>query len=49
MTCTVCWQEFNKRDQIVTKQKSFPTEDAMLRFVEKLFEKDNFYTILATR
>ncbi len=43
------WQEFNKSDRIVTKRKSFKTEEAMQKFVEKLTEKDNFYTILATR
>ena len=43
------WQEFNKSDRIITKRKSFKTEEAMQKFVEKLTEKDNFYTILATR
>ena len=43
------WQEFNKSDRIVTKRKSFKTEEAMQKFVEKPTEKDNFYTILATR
>ena len=43
------WQEFNKSDRIVTKRKSFKTEEAMQKFIEKLTEKDNFYTILATR
>ena len=45
----IVWQEFNKSDRIVTKRKSFKTEEAMQKFVEKLTEKDNFYTILATR
>lgn len=44
----VC-QEFNKSDRIVTKRKSFKTEEAMQKFIEKVIEKDNFYTILATR
>ena len=39
----------HKSDRIVTKRKSFKTEEAMQKFVEKLTEKDNFYTILATR
>ena len=43
------WQEFNKSYRIVTKLKIFKTEEAMQKFVEKLTEKDNFYTILATR
>lgn len=45
----IVWQEFNKSDRIVTKRKSFKTEEAMRKFIEKVTEKDNFYTILATR
>lgn len=45
----VMWQEINKNDKIVTKRKEFKTTEAMERFIKKLFEKDNFYKILATR
>ena len=45
----VAWQEFNKSDRIVAKRKSFKTEEAMEKFIKKITEKDNFYTILATR
>lgn len=45
----IAWQEFNKSDRLVTKRKSFKTAEAMKRFIEKVVEKDNFYTILATR
>ena len=45
----IVWQEFNKSDRIVTKRKSFKTSEAMEKFIAKLTEKDNFYTILATR
>lgn len=45
----IVWQEFNKSDRIVTKRKSFKTEEAMQKFIEKVIEKDNFYTIRATR
>ena len=45
----IVWQEFNKSDRIVTKRKSFKTEEAMQKYIEKVIEKDNFYTILATR
>ena len=45
----IVWQEFNKSGRIVTKRKSFKTEEAMQKFIEKVIEKDNFYTILATR
>lgn len=43
----VVWQEFNKNDRIVTKRKSFKTEEALQKFVEKLYEKENFYMMLA--
>ena len=45
----IVWQEFNKSDRLVTKRKSCKTGEAMEKFIEKLTEKDNFYTILATR
>lgn len=45
----IAWQEFNKSDRLVTKRKSFKTDEALEKFIEKLTEKDNFYTILATR
>ena len=45
----VAWQEFSKSGRIVTKFKEFKTERAMARFIEKLFAKDNFYQIIATR
>ena len=45
----IVWQEFNKSDRLVTKRKSFKSGEAMEKFIEKLTEKDNFYTILATR
>lgn len=45
----VVWQEFNKNDRLVTKRKSFKTTEATEKFIEKVSEKDNFYTILATR
>lgn len=45
----VMWQEFNKSERLVTKRKSFKTTEAMEKFIEKVSEKDNFYTILATR
>lgn len=45
----IAWQEFNKSGRLVTKRKSFKTTEAMEKFIEKVSEKDNFYTILATR
>lgn len=45
----IVWQEFNKSGRIVTKRKGFKTTKAAERFLEKLYEKDNFYSIIATR
>lgn len=45
----IAWQEFNKSDKLVTKCKSFKTDEALEKFIEKLTKKDNFYAILATR
>ena len=45
----ITWQEFSKSGQIVTKRKEFKTEKAIQKYIEKLYEKDNFYMILGTR
>lgn len=45
----VVYQEIDKRGKIATKRKTFKTESAMQKFIEKLREKDSFYAILATR
>ena len=45
----IVWQEFNKSDRLVTKRKSFKTDEALEKFIEKLTEKGNFHSILATR
>ena len=37
------WQQFNKKDQIVTKEKFFETETARDNFANKIEKKDNFY------
>lgn len=41
------WTEFGRDDRIVTKEKLFKTEEARLKYISKLEEKDNFYEILA--
>jgi len=41
------WQEFNKKDQLVMKEKYFETEKALNKFIEKLTQKDNFHSIYA--
>lgn len=37
------WQEFNRADQLVTKEKFFASQSALLRFMKKQEEKNNFY------
>lgn len=38
----VTYQEVNKRDEVVTKRKSFKTAAARDKFVERASQKDNF-------
>ena len=45
----VAWQEFNKSGRLVVKRKSFKARWQMERYISKLFEKDSFYNLLATR
>lgn len=45
----VAWQEFNSSDRVVTKRKEFKDKESRDKFINKLVEKDNFYTILGTR
>ena len=45
----VMWQEFNRKDQVVTKRKEFRTEAAMDKFINKLHDKDNFWQIIGYR
>jgi len=41
------WQEFNKKDQVVTKRKVFKTYAALVRYLEKVEQKDNFWQVIA--
>lgn len=45
----IAWKEIDRKMMSVTKRKAFKTEAAMNRFIEKLFEKDNFQMILGYR
>ena len=42
------WQEFNRNNEIVTKEKFFATAKGRGTFMQKLIKKDNFYRISAT-
>lgn len=48
-TYEIAWQEFNRKDEVVTKTKEFKTEAALQKFAAKLEDKDNFYRTLGTR
>ncbi|HNR58259.1 MAG TPA: hypothetical protein PKJ51_07365 [Methanothrix sp.] len=43
----VRWQEWNRKDQLVTKERIFKTEKALDKFVKGLEEKDNFHGFVA--
>ena len=45
----VRWQEVNRKNQVITKEKIFRTGAEMDDFVDELMEKANFVQILATR
>lgn len=45
----IAWKEVSKTDRIVYKRKAFKTQLGLERFIDKLFEKDNFLEIIATR
>lgn len=45
----IVWQEFNRKAQIITKCKSFRTEAALEKFIDKLHSKDNFWQIIGYR
>ena len=45
----VMWQEFNRKNQVVTKRKGFRSEAAMDKFINKLHDKDNFWQIIGYR
>lgn len=44
---SVRWQEFNRRDEAVTKEKHFTTEMARDKFCDKVQDKDNFWRFCA--
>jgi len=41
------WQEFDKNDRLITKDKFFKSDEARRKFAEKLETKGNFNTIIA--
>lgn len=45
---SIAYQTINAKGIISSHQKTFKTENAMEKFIDKLVEKDNFYRILAT-
>ena len=45
----VAWQEFDRNDRLVTKTKSFKTEEGRAKFIERISYKASFYCIYGTR
>ena len=45
----VAWQEFDKNDRIVTKTKTFKTEEGRAKFIERISYHPSFYCIYGTR
>ena len=39
------WQEFNKKGEIVNKEKQLKNKEAADNFIKKLEDSDNFYKI----
>ena len=45
----VAWQEFDRNDRLVTKTKTFKTEEGRAKFIERVSYKASFYCIYGTR
>lgn len=45
----VAWTEIKNSGELVSKRKSFKTESARDRFVDKLFESGKLYAIIGYR
>ena len=45
----MAWQEFNRSIEITMKREIFKTKQALDKFVEKLYENDNFWNIYGVR
>ena len=43
----VRWQEFNRSDQLIVKEKVFKTEAARDRFIAKRSQDDKFHAVYA--
>ncbi len=47
MEYSVRWQEFDRQDRVVTKEKHFATKAARDKFCDKLQDKPNFWRFAA--
>ena len=45
----VAWQEFDRNDRLVTKTKTFKTEEDRAKFIERVSYKSSFHCIYGTR
>ena len=42
----IIWQEFNRKARVITKCKHFRSYPAMVKFMDKIEGKDNFWQII---
>lgn len=49
MMFEVAWTEFNRKDEVILRRKEFKSEKAMLKFIDKISESDNFCEFYGTR
>ena len=45
----VAWQEFDRNDRLVTKTRTFKTEEGRAKFIERISYKASFHCIYGTR
>lgn len=43
----VRWEEFNRKHEVITKERFFKSDAKRAAFVEKLEQRDNFYRTVA--
>ena len=47
LPCAVRWLEFNRRGELVTKEKEFKTAAAREKFLDSLDSRSNYHSLVA--
>jgi hypothetical protein len=42
------WNEFNKKGELVAKERWFDSEESRERFLDKLYSKESFHSVSST-